>query len=67
MRIAAMTGIRFSWMRVSSAGISVFTYPPPSWATMSGTAVSATYCIGTYTHTFRLYGTTLGCFLAMPG
>ena len=62
-----MTGTRFSWIRVSRAGMSVLTYPPPSWAMMNGTAVPATYCFGTYTHTFRLYGTTPVCRFAIPG
>ena len=42
-----MTGTRFSWIRVSRAGMRVLTYPPPSWAMTNGMAVPATYCFGT--------------------
>jgi hypothetical protein len=51
----------------AAALMRILTYPPPSWAMMNGMAEPATYGFGTYTHTFRLYGTTPVCRFAIPG
>jgi hypothetical protein len=42
-----MTATRFSWIRVPRAGMSVSTYPLPSWVMINAVAVPATYCFGT--------------------